>query len=72
MPDVILCSKCGIELEWVKEWGRYIHVGGGAIMQYCPDCKRLFTKERPVSCCPYCGVNGNLKDDHIAIAKCGR
>ncbi len=65
----MICSRCGFPVEWANEWGLWIHKGGGAIMQFCPDCKRLFNKERPVSACPFCGVKGNLKDDHFAAPK---
>jgi len=67
MSDVV-CFRCGMELEYVKEWGRYIHKNGGAIMQFCTDCKREFTKERPVRACPYCG-SLSLVDNHIAMPK---
>jgi hypothetical protein len=68
MGDIV-CFRCGRELEWAIGWGIWIHKGGGALMQFCPDCKREFTLERPVDTCPYCCVKGNLRDTHQAYPR---
>lgn len=65
-----VCYRCGNQLEYVRDWGLWIHVGGGARWQSCNDCKKHFCKERPLRACPFCG-SLNIKDDHIATPKNG-